>query len=238
MAKKKLEEVSNINDVMPDVLSFETIRMELEECLTNIICDIGKEIEVTKKPIKNYGRYVQVVVAKLKLILGDLDKYPIMNYDNAIIYYFNKENGYTNIKKKYELILKLQDHIVSTTRIPFIYDRYTIIKILQVTLGTYNRIVNDCLNGAIIQDNENVANVFCDIETMILNDRNSSAENNNTNARAIDNVNKYKKENGGYGVEVQGQGKEQKVTNFIISNEEVEKKLLTRFNFVNQAKKE
>ena len=238
MSKNK-DQVLEINEDMPqlDMMTFETIRYELEDCLHSINCDIDAEITLTKKPIKNYGRYVQMVLSKLKLILGDLDKYPIMSYDIAMKYYFDEGIGFVNLKQKYDLILKLQDHIVMATRIPFIYDRYTIIKILQITLSSYNRIVNDCMNGAIIQNNEDVANLFCDIETMILNDRNSSAENNNANARAIDNVNKYKKESGGFGVEVQGQGKDTKVTNIIVTNEEVEKKLTTRFNFVEQANK-
>lgn len=238
MSKNK-DQLLEINEDMPqlDMMTFETIRHELEDCLNNISCDIDNEIALTKKPIRNYGRYVQMVLSKLKLILGDIDKYPIMTYDVAMKYYFDEGIGFVNLKQKYELILKLQDHIVMTTRIPFIYDRYTIIKILQITLNTYNKIVNDCMNGAVIQNNDDVANLFCDIETMILNDRNSSAENNNANAKAIDNVNKYKRENGGFGVEIQGQGKTTQTTTYIITNEEVEKKLSTRFNFVEQTKK-
>lgn len=233
------DQIIEINQEMPELelMTFENIRFELEDCLHSINTDIDVEISLTKKPIRNYGRYVQMVLSKLKLILGNVDRYPIMTYDNAIKYYFNEAKGFLNLKHKYDLILKLQDHIVMATRIPFIYDRYTIIKILQITLNSYNQIINDCSNGALIQNNDDVANLFCDIETMILNDRNSSAENNNANAKAIDNVNKYKKENGGFGVEVQGQGKVSTTTNYIISNEEVEKKLSQRFNFVEQVKK-
>ena len=238
--KKNNAQLLEINEDMPelDYMTFENISRELETCLETISNDIDNEIALTKKPIKNYGRYVQMVLSKLKIVLGDLDKFPIKNYDEAIAFYFKDSIGFNNTKSKYDLILQLQDYIVSTTRIPFIYDRYTIIKILQITLPTYNRIVNDCLNGAIIQDNEDVANIFCNIETMILNDRNSSAENNNANAKAIDNVNRYKKENGGFGVEIQGQGKVTQTTTVIVSDEEVKKKLSTRFNFIEQTKKQ
>lgn len=237
--RPKKQQVLEINEDMPQLeeMTFESIKQELEETLIAIKDDATQELCITKKPIKNYGKFIQQVLAKLRLILGDIDKYPIMKYDDCIEYYFNEAYGYMRIRDKYKLMIKLQNFIVEKSGLPFIFDRYTIIKILQITLTSYNKILDDCYNG-FMNYNEDIRNVFIDIETMLLNDRNSSAENNNANARAIDNVNRYKKENGGFGVEIQDSTKEKKQVVINITDEETQKKLATRFNFEQIASKE
>lgn len=217
-----------------NLMTFENLKKELEDYLINIRESISSEMIVTKKV--NVGKFIQQVSSKLRTILCDLEKYPILKMEQAIGYYFDESRGYQRITEKYELIIKLQDYISTTAEIPFYYDRYTILKILQITLLTYNKIIEDCTNGVLEYD-ENVASVFLDLETMLLNDRNASAENNNANAKAIDNVNRYSKKSGGYGVRYESEDKQQNKKIIVVTNEETMKKLETRYDFVNLANK-
>lgn len=204
------------------------IKEKLQPTLKSINDELYRLQCMDKPPKINEGKFSQQIMSRLKTILGNPIVNPIMRYDEAENYYFNSENSLQNIQEKYILILELQDYIISNSSIAFIYDRYIILKILQITLMTYNDFIDDCRTGVNLR-NEDIANIFLDIETMLIADRNYSAETNTRNAKAIDNSNRYKRENGGYGVEYQKEEKEQKNVVINITNEEVQKKLHNQF---------
>lgn len=209
-------------------LDLDMITDKLDPTLISVKDEIYRLQCMDKPPKINEGKYAQQIMSKLKTILGNPIENPIMKYEEAENYYFNSEDSLKNIQNKYILILELQDYIVSNSGIAFIYDRYMILKILQLTLNSYNDFIDDCRNG-INARNEDIANIFLDIETMLIADRNYSAETNTRNAKAIDNANRYKRENGGYGIEYQKEEKEQKQIVFNVTNEEVKKKLHNQF---------
>ena len=64
---------------------------------------------------------------------------------------------------------------------------------------------------------------------MLIADRNYSAETNTRNSMAIDRTNRYKRENGGYGIEYQKEDKKERDVVINITNEEVQKKLHNQF---------
>ena len=222
-------------------MTYQEIEEYLIPKLEKINCAISDEINADPekpKAIKNWGRFNNLIISDLKLILCDTIKNPIMKYENAMEYYFpkNEKEACLNIDEKYNIIIKLQNLICSTTGVPFIYDKFTILKILQVTLNTYNSILNDCYNNNIGLD-EDTRNLFMEIETMLINDRNTSAENNNANSKAIDMGNRYGKEYGGYGVKIEKNKAEGNIANVIISVEETNNKLDNRYNFTSIAEK-
>lgn len=205
-------------------MTLDEIKEKLEPTLKGIEDELYRLMCMDKPPKINEGKYAQQVMSKLKTILGNPIDNPIMKYDEAENYYFNDENALSNIQQKYIMIIELQDYIISNSGISFIYDRYIILKILQLTLNTYNSFIDDCQSG-INSRNEDVANIFLDIETMLISDRNYSAETNTRNAKAIDNANRYRRENGGYGVEFQREETKEKNVVINVTNEEVQKKL-------------
>ena len=209
-------------------LDLDEIKEKLEPTLKGIEDELYRLMCMDKPPKINEGKYAQQIMSKLKTILGNPIENPIMKYGEAENYYFNDENSLKHIQEKYILILELQDYIISKSNISFIYDRYIILKILQLTLNTYNSFIDDCQSG-INARNEDIANIFLDIETMLIADRNYSAETNTRNAKAIDNTNRYKRENGGYGIEYQKEENKTENVVFNITNEEVQKKLHNQF---------
>ena len=209
-------------------MTLDEIKEKLQPTLKAINDELYRLQCMDKPPKINEGKFSQQIMSRLKTILGNPIFNPIMRYDDAETYYFNSENSLKNIQEKYIIILELQDYIVSKSGVAFIYDRYIILKILQLTLNTYNDFIDDCRTGMNLR-NEDIANIFLDIETMLISDRNYSAETNTRNAKAIDNANRYKRENGGYGVEYQKEEKEQKNVVINITNEEVQKKLHNQF---------
>lgn len=204
------------------------IKEKLQPTLKSIEDELYRLMCMDKPPKINEGKFSQQIMSKLKTILGNPIENPIMKYEEAENYYFNSEDSLKNIQNKYILILELQDYIISNCGISFIYDRYIILKILQLTLNTYNIFIDDCKSGVNVR-NEDISNIFLDIETMLIADRNYSAETNTRNAKAIDSVNRYKRENGGYGIEYQKEEKEQKQVVINVTNEEVKKKLHNQF---------
>ena len=207
-------------------MDLEYIKKELETSLQYVEKEIFRLQSMDKPPKFNENKFLQRIYAKLRTILGNPIENPIMKIDEAEQYYFNPFDGLQHIQEKYILILELQEYIVEKTDLPFVYDRYLIQRILQVTQTTYNIFIEECLNGINARD-ENIANIFEDIETMVISDRNNSAELGIRNAKAIDNVNKYKRTSGGFGVLSE---KENKNDNQIVVNmsvEEVNKKLNT-----------
>ena len=152
-----------------------------------------------KKVPKGFdGKIIQVISMRLKNILGNPIENPIMRYDEADNFYFG-DNGLKNAQQKYNEIIELQDYIIEQTNLPFIFDKYIILKILQVTLNTYNIFIEDSMNE-LSSRNEDVRNIFIDLNTMLMSDRNVSAENGTNNAKAVDTINRYKQVSGGYGV--------------------------------------
>lgn len=207
------------------MLTLEEIKYGLDE----IIEKIEKEKELilfsgSKNPKIDYGKYLQLLLSKLRLVLGNQEKNATMRVDVAEKYYWNEEDGLEHIQERYQLILELQDYIVCETCLPFIYDRYTIFKLLQISSNTYNMFIDDCQNGVNAR-NEDIANVFLDIETMLLNDRNASAENGTKNAKAIDTINRYKKHNGGFGVVSEKDDKSIGKGIIIVTPEETQRKI-------------
>lgn len=201
--------------------AYEIVKNELEKIQSG----------VSKSTKVDYGRYCQIVLSKLRLILGNQERNATMRRDIAEQYYFNEENGLEHIQERYQLIIELQDDIVTNTCIPFIYDRFTILKLLQITADTYNTFISDCENG-INAYNEDIANLFLDIETMILNDRNTGAENGTKNAKAVDIVNRYKKKNGGFGVQFEESTNADEKKPIMITVEEAQRKI-NEYGFTN-----
>lgn len=219
-------------------MQLEEIKIQLDDTLKKVKNEI-EELKYSSKGKANEGKFVQIILSKLRKILGNPIENPIMKYADAELYYFNSEVALENMQEKYMLIIDLQDYIVEQANVAFIYDRYTIIKLLQITLNNYNEFISEIQNG-INARNEDIGNLFLDIETMLLNDRNVSAENNTTNAKAIANTNRYKKENGGFGVvyESEKNAKPTTINVISISQEETDKKLQSYFpNLLNGEKK-
>lgn len=207
--------------------------MTLKEIIKELrptIKKIKAEIEETKENKKfNESKFNLIIASKLKTVLGDPIKNPIMKIDDATEYYFLSEKCIEHIQEKYMLIINLQDYITQELSIPFIYEKYTVLKILQLTLNTYNEFLDECKTGVNAR-NEDVANLFIDIETMLFSDRNASAENYTKNAKAIDITNRYDKKVGGYGAVFEKDNKPPQKEVLLISPEESERRLKD-FNF-------
>lgn len=204
------------------------IKVKLDPLLNKLSFEIADE---TKK--HNLAKYNQLVMVRLREIIGNPRKNPIMSYDEAIKYYFEK--GKKNIEKKYLLIVNLQAYICTKLSFPFIYDKFLICKILQITQKTYNDIIMDSKTGINSRD-ETVCNVFLDIDTMLLTDRNNGAEAGILNAKAVDNVNKYEEIYGGYGVQVKKQKNVSEKKILVYTQEETEK-ILNNYSFSNLIEK-
>lgn len=199
-----------------------------------IVDEIENEAMLNKKQNKKFviGRSNQIILSKLRLILGNPIDNPIMKYAEAEDYYFHCDNALENMQKKYMDILDLQNFITESTMTPFIYDKFTILKILQITLHTYNEFLDDIENN-INARNEDVGNLFLDIEAMLINDRNASAENGLKNAGAIENNNKNKRKYGGYGVTNELPKTETQGNNILVVTPEQAEQKLRAFGFSN-----
>ena len=214
-------------------MELEIIKEKLEQVIEQVKWEVDRMVELSEgKNVKiPEGRYTQVISTRLKAILGNPIENPIMRYEEAEKYYYNSENGLANLQAKYCDILELQDYIVKKTTLPFVYDKYLILKILQITLNTYNLFVEDSYSSTSASD-EDIRNLFADIDTMLLSDRNLSAENGTKNAKAVDTINKYKKTNGGFGIMPTNEKNNGGIREVIvITNEEAQKKLHNNFGF-------
>lgn len=205
-------------------MKLQKIYEQIDPVIEQITKELDKLLSMDKPPKINDGKYLQVILSRLRLVLGNPKNNPIMKYEEALDYYFNSEDALKNTQKKYIDILELQNYIVEKTTLPFIYDKYTILKMLNITLNTYNEIMMDAQRHDSGRD-EDICNIFVDIDTMLLNDRIASAENGTKNFKAIDAANKYKTKNGGYGVTVEKEKFETKQESKVISTEVVEQKL-------------
>lgn len=210
--------------------------MELKEIKKRLAPSLKKINEFVERNSleKLYNRnpsatYVQLIATKLKTILGNPIDNPIMTSDVAHRYYYG-ENGLINTQMKYCDILDLQNHIVEKTGLPFIYDKFLILKMLQITLATYNEFIDIATHENTIND-EDIRNIFADIDTLLLSERNSSAENGLKNANAIDRFNRYQKSDGGYGI-VGSEKVDNNQKNIIVITDEIaQKKLHNNFGF-------
>lgn len=211
-------------------MNIEQIKEELEPTLQSVIADI-EDYKSQRMHFKE-GKYMQIILSALKTILGKPKENPIMKYEQAIDYYFSKE-GLERVAEKYTLILQLQDYIIQRTSLPFIFDKYTVLKILQMTITTYSMILEDCYTGTNARD-EDICNIFIDIDTMLLSDRNASAENGSKNAKAVDTINRYETKYGGYGVQQVNKTSNGDKKIVLISPEQTEK-LLHNYSFSNIA---
>lgn len=232
MKQKKEETKTEISTETKKILTIKDIKGKLVDCIAKINAEIQGLIKLNPKIKINDGKYIQIILSNLRYILGDLETNPIFKNSEAEDYYFG-ENGFKNIQKKYNDILELQNFIVMESGLPFVYDKFTILKLLQLTMFTYNDFLEDIQTG-INARNEDVGNVFLDIELMLINDRNMSAENGTKNAKAVDTVNRYKKESGGFGVRVEKGGiedNEKKKGYLDIFNEEEAQRKLSAFGF-------
>lgn len=180
-------------------MTLDEIKSKLEPFLKEIAKEKYNLLLLDKPPKNIQGELAIRILSKLKTIIANPILNPIMKYDEAEKYYFNSNNSLNNIQDKYITIIELQDYIINKTGITFIYDKFIITKLLQINQDIYNKFIEDCRNGT-NSYNEDVANLFIDIETMMLNDRNASAENNVRNAKAVDTTNRYSNKYGGYGV--------------------------------------
>lgn len=210
-------------------MKLQKIYEQIDPIIIKIKDEIDRLLSFDKPPKINDGKYLQVILSRLRLVLGNPKINPIMKYEEAIDYYFTNEKALEHTQKKYMEILELQNYIVERTALPFIYDKYTILKMLNITLNTYNEIMTDAQRSDSGRD-EDICNIFIDIDTMLLNDRIASAENGTKNFKAIDAANKYKTKNGGYGVVVEKEKHEFKEESKIINAEVVQQKI-AKFGF-------
>lgn len=217
-------------------MELKKIKKQLEEIIDQVNKKIDNFIILAQgKTIKfPQGMYEQVISSRLKKILSNPIENPIFSKQELEDFYFGS-NGLNNITNKYIDIMDLQDYIISKTQLPFILDKYIILKMLNLSLNDYNIILSDAVSGVNARD-EKICNIFLDIENMIISDRNSSAENGTKNAKAIDKINRYKKEHGGYGIYAVDDKNKESITReiYLVSGEEVEKKLANNFGFSKQ----
>ena len=216
-------------------MTLDEIKSELELYLEQIKDELEILLHMPKSQRINKGEYVVRILAKLKTIIGNPKKNPTMNFGEAEKYYVYGENALEHIQERYILILELQEYIISKTTVPFIYDKFTILKLLQLSSTDYGIFMADALDyWKTTEQLEEIANVFLDIDTMLLNDRMIGAENGTHNAKAIDTGNRYKKSNGGYGVKFEEDSSTNSSTKKYIdvSPEEAQRKLANQFGFI------
>ncbi len=208
-------------------MQIEKIKQELQTTLEDIKKVYEENDALIKPKVLNDGKYMQMINTKLRVILGNPKNNKIMTIVEADNYYYNPKKGLSRVQDKYMQILELQEFITLQTMLPFIFDRYLICKILQITLNTYNTYVEDANNNLNKNGLEEVGNVFLDIESMLLADRISSAENRIKDGNAIDRANKYRKQNGGFGVLVEKEKENKGKEVITITAEDAQKKLST-----------
>lgn len=213
---------------------------KIKEQLEEVIDKVNKKIEqfivqAQGKIIKfPQGMLEQVISSRLKAILSNPIENPILTKQQMEDFYFG-EKGLENTQKKYVDILELQDYIIAKTALPFILDKYIVLKMLSISLNDYNMILSDAISGTNARD-EQICNIFLDIENLIVSDRNSSAENGTKNVKAVDMVNRYTRDYGGFGIRAINDKEKDNVKKeiYIVSGEEVEKKLANNFGFSKQ----
>ena len=219
-------------------MTLNEIKAKLHPLLTKINDEINEIMSRPKPPKINKGEYVVRVLAKLKTIIGNPILNPSMNCNEAELYYFYGENALHNIQNKYILILELQDYIIETANIPFIFDKFSILKLMQLTARDYNDFIEEWTNSPQCTDEQQqIINILLDLDTMMINDRMLGAENGTLNAKAIDTHNRYKRKSFGFGAtfEEDGQNGNGGVANskyIDATPEEAEKKLANQFGFV------
>lgn len=217
-------------------MELKKIKEQLEEILDKVNAKIDYFIEVAQGKVVKFpqGMMEQVISSRLKKILSNPIENPIFTKQEMEDYYFGS-NGLKNAQQKYIDILELQDFIIAKTQLPFILDKYIILKMLSLSLNDYNMILSDAISGVNARD-EKICNIFLDIENLVISDRNSSAENGTRNVKAIDMVNRYTKEYGGFGIRAVNDKEKENVKKeiYIVSGEEVEKKLANNFGFSKQ----
>lgn len=211
-------------------MQIEKIKQELQSTLEEIKKVYAENDALSKPRNLNDGKYMQMINTKLRVILGNPKSNKIMTITEADDYYYNQKKGLSRVQDKYMLILELQEFITSETMLPFTYDRYLVCKLLQITLNTYNTYIEDANNNLNKNGLEEVGNVFLDIESMLLADRILSAENRIKDSGAIDRANKYRKQNGGFGVLAEKE-KENKGKEIITVTAEDAQKKLSTFGF-------
>lgn len=211
-------------------MDYKTIKKKIEPVLQTIANLYERDCETKNKKKGAESNYLQIITTRLKSILANPNDNPVMPNEVAHRYYFGEENGLKNTTEKYCLILDLQNFIVEKTNLPFIYDKFLIMKLLQINLKTYNEFMDLSINENTLND-ENIRNIFADINELLLSERNASAENGITNAKAIDTFNRYQRKDGGFGIVVDKKGESEKREIYLITDEEAQKKLNNNFGF-------
>lgn len=209
-------------------MDLKKIKQKIEPVLATIVKLRERDEELKKKTSEQ--KYLQIIATRLKTILANPNDNPTFQNEVAHRYYFNDETGLKNAKRKYCEILELQSFIIEQTNLPFIYDKFLIMKMLQLNLKTYNEIMEISINENTIND-EDIRNIFVDINDLLLSERNASAENGLKNAKAIDTFNRYQKSDGGYGIIVDKKREVKEREIVLITDEEAQKKLSNNFGF-------
>lgn len=217
-------------------MELKKIKEQLEEILDKVNAKIDYFIEAAQGKVVKFpqGLMEQVISSRLKAILSNPIENPILTKQQMEDFYFGAK-GLENTQKKYVDILELQDYIIAKTALPFILDKYIVLKMLSISLNDYNMILSDAVSGINARD-EQICNIFLDIENLIVSDRNSSAENGTKNVKAVDMVNRYTRDYGGFGIRAINDKEKDNVKKeiYIVSGEEVEKKLANNFGFSKQ----
>lgn len=215
-------------------MDFEKVKTEVRKIARQVKDSIKEYVGESKKNMFPKGTFEQVIVSRLRVLLSNPKENPILTSQQMEEYYFGA-NGLMNIQEKYLQILELQDIVLEETLLPVTFDKFIILKILGLSISDYNTVLSDALSGINARD-ESICSIFIDIENMLISERNSSAENNVKNVKAVDMVNRYNREYGGYAVRAVND-KEKETTKkeiYFVSNEEVEKKLANNFGFSKQ----
>ena len=118
-------------------MQIEKIKQELQSTLEEIKKVYEENDALVKPKTLNDGKYMQMINTKLRFILGNPKTNKIMSTKEADEYYFDKKKGIQHMQARYMLILELQQYITEETMLPFIYDRYMVCKILQISYTSY-----------------------------------------------------------------------------------------------------
>lgn len=213
------------------MLTYERIKEELTPTFVKIR-NTNKSAYKSSTLVYTENKQLQLINSKLITIFSNQIENPIMTEEKAYNYYFMSNNARNNLLYKYQLIINVKDLIINETLLPFTFEKLIILKILQVTLPTYNKLLTYC-NKDDLRVKEELADILLDIETMTLMERNLCAEMGLKNARAVDTVNRYKKEFSGFEVEQKYNDEDKLNRNEIVLSIEENKKIIDNFGFSN-----
>lgn len=217
--------------------------LELKKIKKEIETEIEKfKQEVNVEEEKKFATLLQTRVnAVLKKIVCNTKDNKLMRNNEAYNYYFSNENGYEHLCEKYNLIIDLQFFLTEKINTQFVYDKFTLLKILQLPLQTYNNFVETCIqnqkSASTSEYQEDIANVFLEIESLLITDRLNAAEQGNLDSKAVDNTNRYSKNIGGYGLTpIKPKDDLSNADNRLNSTDEILREIKQKFNFSDRLK--